>query len=79
MFLDVEGAAAWEGQGRLVRFLVEVFEREGKWRFGNDGCVMGWEISLRVLTATSAQSVGFIMALAKRRGTLRYAIKEQIG
>ncbi len=35
-----------------------------------------WEVDLRELTATSAQSVGFIMTLAKRRGTLRYSMKE---
>lgn len=38
-----------------------------------------WEAGLRELTATSAQSVGFIMALAKRRSTFRYSMKEKVG
>lgn len=36
-----------------------------------------WEFDLGELTATSAQSVGFIMTFAKRRGTLRYSMKKE--
>lgn len=45
---------------------------------GINGCGWNLEVGLRELTATSAQSVGFIVALAKRRGTLRYSMKEKV-
>lgn len=48
----------------------------GNWELMN--VEWNWEFDLRELTATSAQSVGFIMTLAKRRGTLRYSMKEKV-